>query len=117
LFFTADLALWHWSLRMTSVTNSTLLTNIAPILVTIGALVWFHERITWVFVIGLLFAIAGGSLLVSGHFDQRHLSGDLLSIFTAGFYAAYLLAVKQLRQSFDSVTIMAWSGLASCPSL
>src|SRR5439155_13021497 len=74
LFFTADLALWHWSLRMTSVTNSTLLTNIAPILVTIGALVWFHERITWVFVIGLLFAIAGGSLLVSGHFDQRHLS-------------------------------------------
>src|SRR5437667_9311080 len=27
LFFTADLALWHWSLKMTTVANSTLLSN------------------------------------------------------------------------------------------
>src|SRR5256885_29268 len=37
LFFAGDLSLWHWSLQITTVANSTLLTNFAPIFVTIGA--------------------------------------------------------------------------------
>ena len=117
LFFTGDLAVWHWSLHLTSVANSTLLTNIAPVLVTIAAFFLFHERITWLFVAGLLLALAGSAFLVGAHFDSRHLLGDLLAIATAGFYAGYLLAIKELRRKFEPVTIMAWSGLVSCPTL
>jgi RarD protein len=116
LFFTADLAIWHWSLRLTSVTNSTLLSNIAPILVTVAAYFLFKERISWLFFVGLLLAIAGVVLLVGGHFDARHLRGDWLAIVTAAFYAAYLLAIKELRNSFDPITTMAWTGLISCPA-
>lgn len=117
LFFTGDLALWHWSLRLTSVATSTLLSNIAPVLVTCAAFFLFHERVTWLFVAGMVVAFFGAALLVGGDFGSRHLSGDLLAIATAVFYGAYLLAVKQLRRTFDPITIMSWSGLVSCPTL
>ncbi len=119
LFFSGDLAVWHWSLQFTSVANSTLLTNFAPIFVTLGARFLFAEKISRVFVIGMLLALGGAVLLVGASFNLnvRHLLGDVLAIGTALFYAGYLLAVKHLRHSFSSATIMAWSGLVSCPAL
>jgi drug/metabolite transporter (DMT)-like permease len=116
LFFTADLSIWHWSLQFTTVANSTLLTNITPIFVTIGARIVFGDRITMTFIIGMVLAIAGGAMLVGTSFDLggRHFLGDMLSLVAAVFYAGYLLTVKHLRRSFSTPTIMAWSGLASC---
>lgn len=126
ILFTADLSIWHWSLQHTTVTNSTLLTNVAPIFVTIGARILFGDRIKLSFVIGMMLAIAGATLLVrqsvlagsdtttTGLFNSTHLLGDALSIVAAVFYAGYLLAVKHLRKTFSTPTIMAWSGLASC---
>lgn len=115
LFFTGDLSMWHWSLQLTSVANSTLLTNFAPLFVTIGAWFLFRERITVTFVIGMLVALGGAALLVRGsmQFSARHFFGDLVAITTAVFYAGYLLAVKTLRARFSTVTIMAWSGIFS----
>ena len=46
LFFAGDLAVWHWSIQLTSVANSTLLANLAPIFVTIGAWLLYRERVT-----------------------------------------------------------------------
>ena len=119
LCFTGDLAVWHWSLQFTSVANSTLLTNFAPIFVTLGAGFLFAEQISRGFLLGMLLALGGAVMLVGASFNLnvRHLLGDLLAIGTALFYAGYLLAVKHLRHSFSSVTIMAWSGLVSCPAL
>lgn len=126
LLFTADLSIWHWSLQYTTVTNSTLLTNVAPIFVTIGARFIFGDRIRVSFVAGMVLAITGATLLVrhsvtsgtgptaGGLFQSQHLLGDALSILAAVFYAGYLLAVKHLRKNFSTPTIMAWSGLASC---
>src|ERR1043165_6291474 len=50
LFFTADLSIWHWSLQFTTVTNSTLITNIASVFVTLGAWMLLGEKITKRFV-------------------------------------------------------------------
>lgn len=116
LFFTADLSIWHWSLQFTTVANSTLLTNITPIFVTIGARIFFGDRITVSFVVGMTLSIAGGAMLVGTSFNLggKHLLGDVLSLVAAVFYAGYLLSLKQLRRSFSTPTIMAWAGLASC---
>jgi drug/metabolite transporter (DMT)-like permease len=118
LFFAGDLSVWHWSLQFTSVANSTLLTNVAPIFVTIGAWCFLNERITPGFVFGMFVAIAGAALLVGGslQLSPRHLLGDGLSLVSAAFYSGYLLIVKRLRRSFSTPTIMAWSGLVSCPA-
>src|SRR6266496_6526963 len=64
LFFTADLSIWHWSLQFTTVANSTLLTNLAPIFVTIGTRIIFGDRIRLEFVVGMILALAGAMLLV-----------------------------------------------------
>jgi drug/metabolite transporter (DMT)-like permease len=118
LLFTADLSIWHWSLRLTNVANSTLLTNVAPIFVTIGARFLLNETITRNFVLGLVLAVAGSALLVatSVQLEARHLRGDVLAMIAAIFYGGYLLMVKYLRRRFATPTIMAWSGLASCPA-
>jgi drug/metabolite transporter (DMT)-like permease len=101
------------------VANSTLLTNFAPVLVVIGARVFFGERITTRFVLGLALSLAGAALLVcsSLNLSRPHLLGDILAMVTTIFYAGYLLSVSWLRRRFSGPTIMAWSGLVSCPTL
>ena len=119
LFFAGDLALWHWSIRYTSVANATLFANLAPIFVTIGARILFAENIRGGFVAALALALTGAVMIV-GHSLQLavpHVAGDLLGIATATFYASYMLSVKHLRRSFSTATIMSWSGLAACPVL
>jgi drug/metabolite transporter (DMT)-like permease len=113
--FAADLTLWHWSLKLTSVTNSTLLSNLAPLFVTLAAHFLFRERITPLFLLGLFLGVAGMAVLVGKSLQFGHLKGDLLAVLTAVFYAGYLLTVKQLRESMDPITVMAWSGLFSAP--
>lgn len=116
LLFTGDLAIWHWSLQFTSVANSTLLANFAPLFVTLGAWLFFSETITAVFLVAMTLALGGASLLVwdTLEFKAGHLLGDTLALAAAVFYAGYLLCVKRLRRSFSTAAIMAWSGLVSC---
>ena len=47
LFFAGDLALWHWSIGFTSVANSTLLVNLAPVFVALGEQLLFGERFAY----------------------------------------------------------------------
>jgi uncharacterized membrane protein len=60
LLFAADLAVWHWSIHLTSIANTTLLANASPIFVTVGARLLFSERIYPAFVLGMLLAFSGG---------------------------------------------------------
>ncbi len=119
LFFSADLSIWHWSLQFTSVANSTLLTNFAPIFVTLGARMFLGERISTAFLVGMAVAIGGAVMLVKQSFriSPGDLLGDGLAMAGAVFYAGYLLTVKSLRRSLSTVAIMAWSALVSGPVL
>jgi len=119
LFFAGDLALWHWSIRLTSVANATLFANLAPILVTIAARILFLEQIRPLFLVGLLLASTGAALVVgsSAGLTQRHVLGDLLGLATALFYAAYLLSVKHARRRHPTLIVMLWSSLSACPVL
>lgn len=115
LFFAGDLAVWHWSIHFTSVANSTLLANCAPVFVTLGARMFFGEKITLRFIGGMCLALMGAAVVVGAQFgqDRAHLIGDALGVLTAIFYAAYMLTLKRLRARFSTATIMSWSGLVS----
>ena len=78
LFFAADLAVWHWSIRFTSVANATLLANAAPIFVTLGAWLWFGQRVTATFILAMVTVLAGATVLVgiSVQLSAQHLVGD-----------------------------------------
>jgi drug/metabolite transporter (DMT)-like permease len=115
LFFAGDLALWHWSLAYTSVANSTLLANLAPVFVTVAAWLLFGERVSVLFILGLAVALVGAGLLVraSFAFGGGHLLGDGLAVLTAVFYAGYLVSVKELRRYLGTARLMAASSLVS----
>jgi len=112
LFFAADLGVWHWSIVWTSVANSTLLANLAPIFVTLaGWLIW-KRRVTRLFLVGMFTALAGMFVLVGPNFavGGTRLLGDALGALTGAFYAGYMLAIKDARDAQASTArLMAWS--------
>lgn len=118
-FFAADLALWHWSIRLTSVANATLFANLAPIVVMIVARFLFLEQIRPRFLLGLVLALSGAALVVGSSFGltQRHVLGDLFGLATALFYAGYMLSVKLVRRTHATLVVMIWSSLAAAPIL
>lgn len=115
LFLAADLAAWHTSLHLTSVANSTLLVNVAPIFVTLFSWLVLGQKISSGFVIGLAISIIGivvlkGGLAALGDGDIR---GDGLAVFAAALYAGYILLLGRARKSYSTTTIMLWSTVSA----
>lgn len=119
LFFAGDLAVWHWSIVLTSVANATLLANLAPIFVTLAAWLLFRKMPSGRFLVGLATALAGMAVLIGGDFrlGGRQVLGDALGVVTAMFYAGYQLLVTRLRASVSTASIMAWSGVITAVAL
>jgi len=119
LFFTGDIALWHWAVGLTSVANSTLLVNLAPVFVALGGWLLFGERFGARFVAGLAVALAGAAMLVGWDLasDPRNILGDVAALVAAVFYASYILTVYRLRSRFSTGTIMVSSGLVTSVAL
>lgn len=118
LFFAGDLAVWHWSIVLTSVANATLLSNLAPIFVTLAAWLWLGARPKGIFVVGLAAALAGVMMLIGVDFGAPgHLLGNALGVMTAMFYAGYQLTVTRLRTAASTASIMAWSGVVMAVAL
>lgn len=114
VFFAADLAVWHGSIRLTSVANATFLANLAPVAVTLGAWILLGERARPIFFAGMLLSLAGAALLMGANVGGPGsvLLGDGLGMLTAVFYAGYQLCVKRLRDTQSTARIMLASGAA-----
>ena len=120
LFFAGDLAVWHWSIVLTSVANAVLLANLAPIFVTLAAWLLWRQRPSIPFLAGLTAALTGVALMVGGDFSgssSRALLGDALGVITALFYAAYQVTVKKLRGTVNTARIMAVSSVVTAAIL
>lgn len=112
LFFSLDLGFWHWSIVWTSVANSTLLANLAPIFVTLAGWLFWKRKVTRTFLLGMVLAITGMFVLVGPNFmiGGTRLLGDAVGAMTAVFYAGYFLAIKVARDGGVSTSrLMAWS--------
>ncbi|MGE5240115.1 MAG: DMT family transporter [Bacteroidota bacterium] len=119
LFFAADLAVWHWSIRITTVANATLLANLAPLFVTLASWTLFGQRFRAGFLIGMVIALAGAFVLMSASlgFGGARLIGDLLGMLTAVFYAGYIISVARLRADVSTATVMFGSAAVSAAAL
>lgn len=106
-----DLATWHLSITMTSVANATLLSNLAPVFVTVIGVLFLKAKISRIFALGLALALAGVVILKGGPaaLGAGDLSGDGIAVISAFFYGCYILAIGRLRSRFDTIRIMLWS--------
>jgi len=119
VFIGLDLSLWHWAIVSTSVANATLFANFASLFVTIGAWLFFGDRITRLFLIGLALAFLGasGMMIDDLSLGSSHIIGNLLALGAAVFYAGYLLSIKSLRAQFSTATVMTWSAVGAAGAL
>lgn len=119
LFFAADLAVWHWSIIYTTVANSTLLANFAPIFVTLGGWLLFRQHVSRLFIASMIVALAGTTLLVGPSFSVggTQVLGDALGLLTAVFYAGYMLSIKRARARVSTAMLMSLSSTVTAAAL
>jgi drug/metabolite transporter (DMT)-like permease len=116
IFLAGDLVTWHISLHLTSVTNSTLLANMAPIFVTLASWLFLRQRISGAFLGGLALSIGGvvvlnGATLSVG--GDSHLRGDAVALCAAAFYAGYFVMLSRARSIFSTPIVMLWSTISA----
>lgn len=119
LLFAGDLFFWHLSIKYTTVANATLLSNFAPVVVTLGAWLILRERITGQFLLAMAVSIIGALMLVGSSFQLggTNVFGDMLAFTTALFYGAYMIAVAKLRGRHGTQELMFWSSLVTAIAL
>lgn len=113
--FAGDLVFWHQSLHFSSVANATLITNLAPVFVTLASFLFYGERFRPLFIGGIALALSGAAVLMSNslQLSAGHLRGDVLALISAVFYAGYLLGVSRARQRHGAMEVMFWATLSS----
>ena len=115
IFFALDLICWHWSIKLTTVSKATFLSNLAPVVVIIFALFFLKEKYSKFFFIAVIFSLSGMFLLLgeSFKFNKQQFLGDLLGVLTAFWYGSYIITISQLRKKFNTTSIMFISGIIS----
>lgn len=113
VFFALDLGLWNTSLFLTPVANATLLGNDAPLLVSLGALIFFHERLRGVYWVGLALALTGMGIIVGKDIlaHSQLGGGDLLAMAAGTAYAGYLLLIQRIRERMSTLSSLFIPGL------
>ena len=115
IFFALDLICWHWSIKLTTVSKATFLSNLAPIVVIIFSLIFLKERFSKFFYLAVLLSMVGMLMLLgeSFKFNKSQFIGDLLGVLTAVWYGSYIVTISQLRKKYNSTSIMFLSGIVT----
>jgi drug/metabolite transporter (DMT)-like permease len=115
-FFAGDMVLWNTSIMLTTITNASVLANITPVFVVAGSWLLFKDKPGRLFLVGMAVALAGSAIMMResiGGADASRgaLTGDVLAMTAAGFYAGYVLTLSRVRKRVSIVATMAWGGL------
>jgi len=115
ILFACDIALWNTSIMLSKATISTLLANLAPVWVGLGALLFMKEKPNRLFWVGTAISIAGVTIIIG--IDQvmgANLNfGNILAIIASMFYGAYLMTVRKGRITLDTFSFTTISMISS----
>ncbi|CAD5942675.1 putative inner membrane transporter YhbE [Planktothrix tepida] len=122
IFLAANYVLFLQGLALTSPTNAEVLIQLSPVLMGLGAIVFFKERYTRLQGLGLGVLTLGFSLFFNEQLrilvtaSDQYLWGSFIIGVAAISWAIYALAQKQLLQQLPSTHIM-WFIYGSCTIL
>lgn len=120
VLFALDIGTWHYSVRLTSVTNATVLGNTTPVVVAITAWILFKERPSRGFLLALVLALAGaagmGLAKGSGGRGTDPLFGDGLALVSALFYGLYFVVIRVARARASASVLMLWTTVSGAPA-
>lgn len=110
-----DMALWATGIMHSNAAMPTLVGNLAPLWVGIGAFLFFKERQTSKFWIGLLVALIGVTFLMIQDLYQPNgiFKGLILGLFAGMFYASFMLLTQIGRKYLNTISYLFISSLAT----
>jgi drug/metabolite transporter (DMT)-like permease len=113
--FATDMSAWHWSIQYTSIANSTIIVNTAPIYVVILGIFLFKESVSGRFLVSFVSTYVGvfGLVYFSSTKTDGALFGDALALMAAFMYATYLLIISRLGKE-SSINIIFYTTLFTC---
>ena len=114
LFVGINLGFLNSALLLTSAATATLLDNMAPVWVGLGAMLLYKERLRARYWLGLAIALVGAAVVTGFQPGAvRTISqGDLLAFVGSVFYAGYLLITQRARQDIDALSCL-WIAVAT----
>jgi drug/metabolite transporter (DMT)-like permease len=117
-FFFLHLATYKFAAKNTTVSNTMILFASNPVWSSVGAILFFKEKLKTRLIFSYILAIIGIFILVQHkvQFSGQSFQGDLSSILSAFFYAVYMLTGKKARQHFNN-SIYAFVQYLVCASL
>ncbi len=104
----ANQMLFIKGLSYTSPLHASLLTLLSPILITLAASWMLKERVTRLKVLGLILALSGAMLLLSGKetgTEDNYVLGDSLIIASTVAYSYYFILVKPLMNNYSPIMV------------
>ncbi|NEP71959.1 MAG: DMT family transporter [Okeania sp. SIO2G4] len=117
VLISVGLMLWAWSLNQTSIANSSMIHNLVPIFTVLGGWLALGQTFDNRFLIGMVVAIFGATLLEAKELLSLRMSqellGSLAALLSAVFFGIHPLVIQRLRSNLSPVTIMTWSTTTS----
>ncbi len=107
--FALDMALWSTGIVASNTTLPTIVGNLAPVWVGLGSMIFFKEKQTSEFWLGLVLALAGIVLLASNDIYESNkivVKGIFLGLFAGMFYAFYQLFTQAGRNTLDTLNYL-----------
>ncbi len=120
-FFAIDLALFNTAVLRTSAATASLLGNNAPVFVGLMTWMFFRRPPRASFWVGLALALTGCGVIVAVDVWEAgargDVTGDLLAVSAALFFAAYMLTTEHVRTEMDTLTFSALAAVGSAATL
>ena len=113
--FALDVAVWNIAIQQSTATQATLLTNLSPVWVGLGALLFLRNKPTRNFWIGTLIAIFGMIVLVGFHIflNLDFNTAFIFAILSGMFYAIYMLVSKRVLYDMEVLPFITLSTTTS----
>jgi drug/metabolite transporter (DMT)-like permease len=108
IIFATDIAVWNLAIHYSNATQATLLTNLSPVWVGIGAFLFLKDKPRVNFWIGTFIAVAGMVVLIgpSAFMEMRLDKGFALAVISGMLYASYMLVSKSVLNKIDIISFM-----------
>ena len=120
-FFAIDLALFNTAVLRTSAATASLLGNNAPVFVGLMTWMFFGRPPRASFWVGLALALAGCAAIVAADVWEASargdVTGDLMAVSAALFFAAYMLTAEHVRTEMDTLTFSSLAAVGSAATL
>ena len=98
LAFSLDLAGWHWSIELTTISNATVMVNTAPVYVILFGVIFLNYNFSPKNLLSIIITYIGviGLIYFSSKTGISSLVGDLISLGAGILYAVYLIIISRL---------------------